>query len=92
VIRWHHEDDLAKRDSTYGDDLNSLIDVVMAGNWLAHSMNYGFSGHRSAKHLSPEVRERLSLDDDQIDFFKEETRESFKDFKNFLKLVERSVV
>jgi len=92
VIRWHHEDDLDKRDSTYGDDLNSLIDVVMAGNWLAHSMNYGFSGHRSAKHLSPEVRERLSLDDDQIDFFKEETRESFKDFKNFLKLVERSVV
>ena len=92
VIRWHHEDDLAKRDATCGDDLNLLIDVVMAGNWLAHSMNYGFSGHRSAKHLSSEVKERLSLDDDQIDFFKEETRESFKDFKNFLKLVERSVV
>ena len=92
VIRWHHEYDLSKRDTVHGDSLNSLIDVVMAGNWLAHSMNYGFSGHRSAKHLSPEVMERLSIDDEQIDFFKEETRESFKDFKNFLQLVERSVV
>ena len=92
VIRWHHEHDLSKRETVHGDSLNSLIDVVMAGNWLAHSMNYGFSGHRSAKYLSPEVMERLSLDDEQIDFFKEETRQSFKDFKNFLKLVERSVV
>ncbi len=92
VIRWHHEDDVSKRDSVCGDDMNALIDVVMAGNWLAHSMNYGFSGHRSAKHLSPQIRERLALDDDQVEFFKEETRESFKEFKNFLKLVERSVV
>ena len=72
--------------------INTLIDVVMVGNWLAHSMNFGFSGHRSGKLLSNEVRERLSLENEQLDFFKEETRESFKDIKNFLKLIERSVV
>ena len=92
VIRWHHEENPENRETVVDPEINSLIDVVMVGNWLAHSMNFGFSGHRSGKLLSNEVRERLSLDDEQLDFFKEETRESFKDFKNFLKLIERSVV
>ena len=92
VIRWHHEGNLENRETVVDLEINTLIDVVMVGNWLAHSMNFGFSGHRSGKLLSNEVRERLSLDDEQLDFFKEETRESFKDFKNFLKLIERSVV
>ncbi len=92
VIRWHHEGNPENRETVVDPEINTLIDVVMVGNWLAHSMNFGFSGHRSGKLLSNEVRERLSLDDEQLDFFKEETRESFKDFKNFLKLIERSVV
>ena len=92
VIRWHHEGNSENRESVVDPEINSLIDVVMVGNWLAHSMNFGFSGHRSGKLLSNEIRERLSLDDEQLDFFREETRESFKDFKNFLKLIERSVV
>ena len=92
VIRWHHEGNTENRESVVDPEINSLIDVVMVGNWLAHSMNFGFSGHRSGKLLSNEIRERLSLDDEQLDFFREETRESFKDFKNFLKLIERSVV
>ncbi len=92
VIRWHHEGNPENRETVVDLEINTLIDVVMVGNWLAHSMNFGFSGHRSGKLLSNEVRERLSLDNEQLDFFKEETRESFKDFKNFLKLIERSVV
>ena len=92
VIRWHHEGNLENRETVVDPEINSLIDVVMVGNWLAHSMNFGFSGHRSGKLLSNEIRERLSLDEEQLDFFREETRESFKDFKNFLKLIERSVV
>ncbi|MEC8014154.1 MAG: HDOD domain-containing protein [Verrucomicrobiota bacterium] len=92
VIRWHHVYDLEERDSVSDVEINNLIDVVIVGNWLSHTMKFGFSGHRSGKSLPIEVLERLSLEEDQLDFFKEETRESFKDFKNFLKLVERSVI
>lgn len=92
VIRWHHEEDISERDLSEDDEINKLVDIVMTGNWLAHTMGLGFSGHRASRTLPDSLRERLSLDDDQIDFFKQETRESFKDFKDFLKLVERSVV
>jgi hypothetical protein len=35
--------------------------------------------------------ERLSLDDEQLDYLKQETRENFKEFRNFLNLIERAV-
>ncbi len=91
VIRWHHEEDCEKRESVKDEEINKLIDVVMVGNWLAHSMKFGFSGHRSKKKLPEFIMERLSLDEEQLEYFKQETRDSFKDFKNFLKLIERSL-
>jgi hypothetical protein len=33
---------------------------------------------------------RLNLDEDQLDYFKQETRENFKEFRNFLNLIERA--
>lgn len=91
VIRWHHEWDYEERDSVNDEDINKLIDVVMVGNWMAHSMKFGFSGHRSSLKLPGCLMERLFLDEEQLDFFKQETRDSFKDFRNFLKLIERSL-
>jgi hypothetical protein len=35
--------------------------------------------------------ERLLLDEEQLDYFKQETRENFKDFRNFLNLIERAL-
>ncbi|MAL87163.1 MAG: hypothetical protein CMI23_12505 [Opitutae bacterium] len=91
VIRWHHQPDIVERGTVGEDELNKLIDVVHVGNWMSHSLHFGFSGHRSHGKLSQEVMERLYLDDDQIDFFKEETRENFKEFRKFLNLIERAV-
>jgi len=91
VIRWHHEENYEKRESVNDEDINKLIDVVMVGNWMAHSMKFGFSGHRSRKKLPELLMDRLSLDEEQLEYFKQETRDSFKDFKNFLKLIERSL-
>ena len=73
--------EIRKTENCVDPEINSLIDVVMVGNWLAHSMNFGFSGHRSGKLLSNEIR-RLFFDDEQLDFSRR-NRESFKDFKNF---------
>ena len=92
VIRWHHEPEVDNREDLDDDELNNLVDIVMVGNWLAHSMSFGFSGHRSAKAPPSLICERLCFDEEQLDFFKQETGDSFKDFENFLKLVERSVV
>ena len=91
VIRWHHQPDIVERGTVGEDELNKLIDVVHVGNWMSHSLHFGFSGHRSHGKLSKEVMERLYMDDDQIDFFKEETRENFKEFRKFLNLIERAV-
>ena len=91
VIRWHHQPDIVERGTVGEDELNKLIDVVHVGNWMSHSLHFGFSGHRSHGKLSQEVMERLYMDDDQIDFFKEETRENFKEFRKFLNLIERAV-
>ena len=91
VIRWHHEVDIIERGTVGEDELNNLIDVVYVGNWLAHSLHFGFSGHRSHGKLSPEIMERLSLDDEQLDYFKQETRENFKECRNFLNLIERTL-
>lgn len=91
VIRWHHEPDILERGTSGEDELNNLIDVVYVGNWLSHALHFGFSGHRSHGKLSPTVMERLSLDDEQLDYFKQETRENFKEFRNFLNLIERAI-
>lgn len=91
VIRWHHQPDIVERGTVGEDELNKLIDVVHVGNWMSHSLHFGFSGHRSHGKLSQEIMERLYMDDDQIDFFKEETRENFKEFRKFLNLIERAV-
>ena len=90
VIRWHHEPNIIERGTVGEDELNNLIDVVSVGNWLSHSLHLGFSGHRSHGEISSEIMERLSLDDDQLDYFKQETRENFKEFRNFLNLIERA--
>ena len=90
VIRWHHEPNIIERGTVGEDDLNNLIDVVSVGNWLSHSLHLGFSGHRSHGEISSEIMERLSLDDEQLDYFKQETRENFKEFRNFLNLIERA--
>jgi putative nucleotidyltransferase with HDIG domain len=90
VIRWHHETDIVERGTVGEDDLNKLIDVVYVGNWLSHSLHFGFSGHRSHGKLSEEIMARLNLDEDQLDYFKQETRENFKEFRNFLNLIERA--
>ena len=34
---------------------------------------------------------KIILDDDQLDYFKQETRENFKEFRNFLNLIERAL-
>ena len=65
--------------------------MVHVGNWLSHALHFGFSGHRSHGKISPLVMERLSIDDEQIEFFKLETRENFKEFRNFLNLIERAL-
>ncbi len=52
---------------------------------------FGFSGHRSHGKLSPIIMERLFLDEDQLDYFKQETRENFKEFRKFLNLIERAL-
>jgi putative nucleotidyltransferase with HDIG domain len=90
VIRWHHETDIVERGTVGEDELNKLIDVVYVGNWLSHSLHFGFSGHRSHGKLSEEIMARLNLDEDQLDYFKQETRENFKEFRNFLNLIERA--
>ena len=91
VIRWHHEPDIVERGTVGEDELNKLIDVVYVGNWLSHSLHFGFSGHRSHGKLSPIIMERLFLDEDQLDYFKQETRENFKEFRKFLNLIERAL-
>ena len=35
--------------------------------------------------------EQSFLDEDQIDYFKQETRENFKEFRKFLNLIERAL-
>ena len=52
--------------------LNNLIDVVSIGNWLSHSLHFGFSGHRSHGRIPAEILERLLLDEEQLDDFKQE--------------------
>jgi len=90
VIRWHHEPNIIERGTVGDDELNNLIDVVYVGNWLSHSLHFGFSGHRAHGQISSEIMERLSLDQDQLDYFKQETRENFKEFRKFLNLIERA--
>jgi putative nucleotidyltransferase with HDIG domain len=91
VIQWHHEPDIIERGTVGENELNNLIDVVTIGNWLSHSLHFGFSGHRSHGKIPAEIMERLLLDEDQLDYFKQETRENFKDFRNFLNLIERAL-
>ena len=71
VIRWHHQPDIVERGTVGEDELNKLIDVVHVERWMSHSLHFGFSGHRSHGKLSEGCMERLYIDDDQIDFFKE---------------------
>ena len=50
---------ISRKDSVSDVEINNLIDVVIVGNWLSRTMNFGFSGHRSGKSLPIEVLERF---------------------------------
>ena len=89
VIRWHHEPELSERNEVGTDDLHRLIDIVTLGNWLAHSMQFGFSGHRAHGKPPEQILERLGLDSERLPELKNATRSSFKDFNTFIKVLER---
>jgi HD-like signal output (HDOD) protein len=89
VVHWHHEPEVEKRIGIGTKDLHRLIDVVSLGNWTAHAMHFGFSGHRSHGKVSEVLVERMGLKEDDLSDIKTRTRESFKEFRAFLAVLKR---
>jgi putative nucleotidyltransferase with HDIG domain len=89
VVHWHHEPEVEKRDGIGSDDLHRLIDVVSLGNWTAHAMHFGFSGHRSHGKAPEVLAGRMGLQEDDLSDIKTRTRESFKEFRAFLAVLKR---
>lgn len=89
VIRWHHQLNPSERTGVGSDGLHRLIDIVILGNWMAHAMQFGFSGHRSHGKPSEQILDRLGIDPSTLSEFRNATRESFKEFNTFIKLMER---
>jgi putative nucleotidyltransferase with HDIG domain len=89
VVHWHHEPDVEKRDGIASNDLHQLIDVVSLGNWTAHAMHFGFSGHRSHGKAPEALVGRMGLKEDDLSEIKTRTREAFKEFRAFLAVLKR---
>ena len=89
VVHWHHEPEKEKRIGIGTDELNNLIDVVSLGNWTAHAMHFGFSGHRSHGKTPKALTERMGLKEDDLAHIKTRTRETFKEFRAFLAVLKR---
>jgi len=89
VVHWHHEPEVEKRIGIGTEDLHRLIDVVSLGNWTAHAMHFGFSGHRSHGKVSEVLVDRMGLKEDDLSDIKTRTRESFKEFRAFLAVLKR---
>lgn len=89
VVHWHHEHEIEKRIGIGTVDLHRLIDVVSLGNWTAHAMHFGFSGHRSHGKAPEMLIARMGLKEDDVSDIKTRTRESFKEFRAFLAVLKR---
>jgi len=89
VVHWHHEPEKEKRIGIGTDELNNLIDVVSLGNWTAHAMHFGFSGHRSHGEAPKTLTDRMGLKKGDLAQIKTRTRESFKEFRAFLAVLKR---
>lgn len=89
VVHWHHEPEIEKRIGIGTDELHNLIDVVSIGNWTAHAMHFGFSGHRSHGKAPQALTARMGLKEDDLSEIKTRTRESFKEFRAFLAVLKR---